>query len=199
MTEHSEMPQPTERSQASEHAFSALLRAWGVPMSPAFEGTVGRVAALWSEHLLAGMHTDVPALLQESTHADAMTPVSALDMGVHLICPHHLTVALGRAHVAYQPGPRIVGFGTLSILVRACTARLILQEEAGDMIAHALVNHLQAQAAVAVIEAMHPCHNVLHARSHTARALTVAHAGDTTAAASLKDLLLAGLRRTEWL
>jgi GTP cyclohydrolase I len=122
--------------------------------------------------------------------------VSLLDLGVQLVCPHHLTVAFGRAHVAYVPGARVAGFGALARLVAACAARVALQEEVTSAIAEALVEHFGARAAVAVIEATHPCHNVLHPRSHGARAVTWASAGEARAKRQLARELRAALGRS---
>lgn len=183
------------RREALEAAFTQLLLAAGREPTGEFAETPARAAELWDAQLLAGVERSFEDLFDEViVDPDRTDPISMLDMGVHLVCPHHLTISFGQAHVAYHPAGKIVGFGTLAELVERATARLVLQEEATDDIARVLQEQLGARAAVAAIEATHPCHNVPHARSHGARALSWATAGDSAIAEDLKELVLAGIR-----
>ena len=186
-----------QRRARAERAFSALLRALGAKAEGELRHGPGRAANLWTEHLLAGEGADLGKAMGRGMAYSAPTPVCIANMGVHLVCPHHLTVAFGKAHVAYLPAGRIAGLGSLSEVARLCTARFILQEQATEDLAQAVVQHLQARTAVALIEATHPCHNVPHGRSHEARAITWAHAGDPAAAPELRASVLAALRRSE--
>ncbi|MEM6731624.1 MAG: GTP cyclohydrolase I, partial [Myxococcota bacterium] len=163
-----------------------------------FAETAARAAELWDAQLLAGTKAPLRDALGDTIEDDARTdPVSMLDMGVHLVCPHHLTISFGMAHVAFEPQGKIVGFGGLAHLVERATARLVLQEEATQDIATTLRETLGAKAAVAAIEATHPCHNVPNARSHGARALTVARSGDEDAAKRLETLIIAAIQRED--
>ena len=177
-----------------ERAFAELLEALGGSDGPEFARTPARATSLWLEHLLAGEGTDLATELGRGHRSDSAAPISVLDVGVHLVCAHHLTVAFGRAHVAYAPQGRVVGFAALARLIRACTARFVLHEEASQNIATALVTHLPAAAAVACIEAVHPCHNVMQPRSHGARAIGWAQAGRPGPARQLRQLLAAARR-----
>ncbi|MEE8408582.1 MAG: GTP cyclohydrolase I [Myxococcota bacterium] len=189
-------PHPSKRTrrEAATRALGDLLTGLGCDLRGELRQTPSRAATLWSEHLLAGEGADLGELLGRGSRSKARAPVLLLDVGVHLVCPHHLTVAFGQAHVAYLPGGRLAGFGALARLINACTARLILQEDAAAMISTALVERLGARAAVAVIEARHPCHNVLHARSHRARAVTWGRHGDATGCRDLSSKLRAAMR-----
>ena len=182
------------RRQRVERAFAELLRALGqAPEGPLLD-TPRRAAALWTDHLLAGEDRDLGALLGSGHPTTATSPISVNDVGVHLLCSHHLTVAFGRAHVAYLPAGRVVGFTALAHLIEACTARFILHEEASQSICNALQAHLGVAAVVACIEAVHPCHNVMHPRSHAARAVGWAQRGPARATRELRQLLLAARR-----
>ncbi len=188
-------PRPALRRAQARRAVADLLAALGCRLRGELAGTPARVAALWTEHLLAGEGADLGALLGRGSGAPSAAPVTLLDVGVHLVCPHHLTVAFGTAHVGYLPRRRVAGFGALARLIHACTARLVLQEDASTAIARALCDHLDAEAAVAVIDATHPCHNVPHGRSHRAHAVTWGQAGSRRGAAELRRLLRAALCR----
>lgn len=171
-------------------AFTELLAALGTPTRPELKLTPTRAAALWLDHLIAGEGADLAAIVgKKASLSSSRSPVSLFNIGVHLVCPHHLTVAFGHAHIAYVPNGRVVGFGPLARLVAAATSRLSLQEDVTDMIANALMQHLGASAAVAVIEAVHPCHNVTQPRSHRAHVVTWAVRGPSRASRELRQQL----------
>src|SRR5512141_241924 len=121
-------PTPSRPGRVSERrlraAFAELTAALGVPPDPELARTPARAAELWARHLVAGAGVDLASTLGEATPSKSTAPVSLFGLGVHLVCPHHLTVAFGQAHVAYVPGGRIVGFGALARLVAAATSRL---------------------------------------------------------------------------
>ena len=179
---------PTQQ-KAVEDAVSGLIQALGHEITGELEATPSRVAELWLGHLLAGHTVDLDALTLSTSASESRDPVSLVNMGVHMVCPHHLTIGFGKAHVAYAPQGKLTGFGSITQLVSACTQRLILQEDAASLIAQTLVTKLEARAAIAVLDATHPCHNVLHPRSHESRAISWARAGEDDVAAQLETML----------
>ena len=111
------------------------------------------------------------------------------DIEVYSLCEHHMLPFFGKAHIAYEPSDHVVGFGALTRLLEHCTQRLNLQEDAGAMAARLLQERLNAKAVCVVIDARHPCHNIIHTRGHDARAITWSHAGDDDAARRLEVIL----------
>jgi GTP cyclohydrolase I len=168
-------------------AFRGLLESLDAPVAGELRQTPERAAALWLDHLTSGEGINLAAVLGRGSPSASASPVSLFGIGIHLVCPHHLTIAFGQAHVAYIPNGRLAGFGALARLVGAASARLALQEEVTDAIADALICGLGARAAVVVLEATHPCHNVLHPRSQRARAVTWAVRGEKSAARRLEQ------------
>jgi GTP cyclohydrolase I len=186
-------PTREQRRSRAERALRDLLTALGCELEGELRGTPRRAAELWSRYLLDGEHQDPAAILGSGSRTRSRAPVTLFNVGVHLVCPHHLTVAFGLAHVGYLPNGRVAGFGALARLIHAGTARLVLQEDASNAIAAAIVEQMGATAAVAVIDAMHPCHNVPHARSHRARAVTWGESGTGAGVRQLRGLVKAGM------
>lgn len=150
-------------------AIQDFLLALGCSLEGDLRKTPERVATLWTEHLLWGeSHTNTDEKPSKGTPSRSTSPVCMRNIGVHLVCPHHLTVAFGHAHVAYIPNGHVLGLKSIAHVVKACTARLVLQEDATQAIADTLVRELGVKAAVATLDAVHPCHNVPHGRSHDA-------------------------------
>lgn len=175
------------RRQRVQAAFHELLVALGYPIRGATAKTPARTARLWLDELLVGENADLREIIGSGSKATSITPVVVTQMGIHLVCPHHLTVAFGVAHIAYVPKKKIVGLGVLSRLARASTARLILQEDATQLMANALHEQLDAAAVVAAIDAEHPCHRLTEPQAHTARAFTWAHAGSVAKCKQLQE------------
>jgi GTP cyclohydrolase I len=173
----------TDRN-AAEQAILAFLRALGHDPreDPELVGTPARVTEAFERELLAGYAVDVAALISaESTPLQAVGPrglVVARDIDVHTICPHHLLPGSGRAKVAYLPGTRLVGIGTLARVVDAYARRLSLQETIGEGVVRALMDHAGARGAVCLLEMRHTCLAARGARQSEASILTVARGGD---------------------
>ena len=130
---------------AAERAIRAFLTALGHdPRNSAIlEGTPARVTEAFAEDLLSGYAVDIPALLLAESEPLAKDGPRGLvivrDVSVATVCPHHLLPALGKAAVAYLPGERIVGIGTIARTVDALARRLTLQETIGDSVVRALM------------------------------------------------------------
>jgi len=180
------------RRRRVAQAFADLMTALGKTPTGALASTPLRAAILWTEHLVPSAKPNLSRLFRSSPRARHHGPVILRELGVHLVCPHHLTIAFGQACIAYCPGKSLAGFGAIARLVEQATGGFVLQEEAARLVAEALVAHLGATAAVVLIEAKHPCHNVTHPRSHKAVAETWAQAGDRREAIQLRTLVLRG-------
>ncbi|MCK5690303.1 GTP cyclohydrolase I, partial [Myxococcota bacterium] len=131
------MSQPEKKKidqQALQEAFTLMLKALGVEKDEQTADSPRLAAALWSEHLLKGYEQTPEEALGKGIPTSSKSAVLSTRLALHMICPHHLTTSLGYAHVAYVPNERIVGFGRLSRLVQAATARLVLQEESTQII-----------------------------------------------------------------
>jgi GTP cyclohydrolase I len=72
-------------------------------------------------------------------------------------CEHHMAPVLGRAHVAYLPGGRVVGISKLTRLVDLYARRLQIQERMTAQIANALEAVLRPRGVAVVVEATHGC------------------------------------------
>jgi GTP cyclohydrolase I len=122
--------------------------------------------------------------------------VIVTDLTFHSMCPHHLMPSRGKAHVAYIPDGRIVGFGRVARLVACYTQRLILQERATHHIANALMTYLPARGAGCVMEAEHLCLAIPGDRHRGSRVLTSAFVGELGEREDLRSRLLAAAGRS---
>lgn len=160
-------------------AVRELLSAIGQnPDSVELEGTPGRVADAYAE-FFAGVGIDPLALLADAVPVgeDTGELVLVRDISLRSVCEHHLLPFRGRAHVAYRPGERVVGLGSLARVVEVLAARPQLQERLGEQIADAVNEGLAPEGVLVVLEASHGCVADRGVRQAEATAVTIASRG----------------------
>ncbi len=186
-----------EKRQAIAEALRGLLEAMGLdPGHKDLQETPRRVAQLWEEEFLSGYDMDPAQILSSPVEGEEdPDSVFVTDLSYHSVCPHHLLPSRGRAHVAYIPDGKIVGFGRIAHLVACFTQRLTLQERACNQIADALVTHLGARGAGCVMEAEHLCLTIPGDKHDSARVLTSAFVGEFKERSDLRGRLMAAAGR----
>lgn len=174
----------------AEAAMAEFLRALGT-----HEGTVDetaeRVTAAYVDELLSGYGVDIAALIVEGSEAvtSAADPIVLRDLATATVCPHHLLVARGEALVAYVPGERVLGLGTLARLVDACSRRFVLQEQIASDITRALIEHAGARGAFCRLVFDHACLQTRGALKSDAKAVTWSAVGTLSPPTALEIVL----------
>jgi len=142
-----------------EAAVRTLLRWAGD--DPDREGLIDtplRVANAWREWF-SGYGLDPDAYLartfEEVDGYDEMVVLRDIPFESH--CEHHLAPIIGKAHVGYLPGGKVVGISKLARVVEAYARRLQVQEKLTAQIADCIERVLQPRGVGVVIEATHEC------------------------------------------
>ena len=162
-----------------EKAVKEILEAIGEdPDRPGLEGTPERVAAMFDE-VFSGLHEDPERILDVTFEAGHDEMVMERNIPFHGICEHHLVPFVGKAHVAYIPGPdgRITGLSKMARLVDSYARRPQLQERLTTQVADTLERVLCPRGVLVVIEAEHLCMSMRGVRKPGATALTSAVRG----------------------
>ncbi len=145
-----------------EKAVKEILIAVGEdPDRDGLLDTPSRVAKAYAE-ILAGYSHDPRDHLDKQFEVDHDEMVLVKDIPFASTCEHHMLPFIGRAHIAYIPGPdgKVCGLSKLARLVDGFARRLQVQERLNGQIADALVDRLGASGAMVVIEAEHLCMTV---------------------------------------
>jgi GTP cyclohydrolase IA len=79
------------------------------------------------------------------------------DIELYSLCEHHLLPFLGKCHVAYIPGKKVVGLSKIARLVNMYARRLQIQERLTSQIAQTINECLRPQGVGVIIEARHLC------------------------------------------
>jgi GTP cyclohydrolase IA len=140
-------------------AVREILEAIGEdPDRDGLRDTPTRVGRMYAE-VCTGLHEQADTHLAVTFEAGHDEMVMVRDIAVQSLCEHHLIPFIGKAHVAYIPGPdgRITGLSKLARLVDAYAKRPQVQERLTAQVADEIDKTLAPRGVMVVIEAEHLC------------------------------------------
>jgi GTP cyclohydrolase I len=146
--------------QRLAEAFGALLRELpGIaPPADQLEAWVERLVSAWADELLGGESEDPATSLGTPLAVSTKRQEVGLnDIAFALVCPHHLTLAVGQASIRYWPRHTVAGPSGLVRLIDTASRRRILQEEAAELIADTLDEVLQPRGLEVILETEQTC------------------------------------------
>jgi len=158
LSKASQDPEKPSRAEAEAAIRTLLLWAGDDPTREGLQDTPARVVRSYEE-FFRGYGEDPIALLartfEEIEGYDEM--IVLRDIRVESHCEHHMVPIIGKAHVAYLPGSRVVGISKLARVVDAYAHRFQIQEKLTAQIANTINDVLQPRGVAVVIEANHQC------------------------------------------
>ena len=173
-----------------ERAVREILLAVGEdPDREGLRETPARVARMYAE-LFAGLHLDPRRHLKKFFTERYDEVVLVRDISFQSMCEHHMLPFLGKAHVAYLPGPRIVGLSKLARVVEEVARRPQVQERMTEQIANLLVEELQVKGVAVIIEAEHTCMTIRGVRKPGSLCITSAMKGHFRTGSSTRAELM---------
>jgi GTP cyclohydrolase I len=160
--------------------------------------TPHRVAKAW-QFMLQGYRQDPEEILNEALFTEKTDEMICIrDIELYSMCEHHLLPFVGKAHVAYIPKGKIVGFSKIPRLVDVFARRLQVQERLTTQIAETLNRLLEPDGVGVVIEAVHMCMTMRGVQKQNSVAVTSAMLGsfrdDRATRTEFLDLLKHGPR-----
>ena len=183
-----------------EAAVAEILAAIGEDVNrPGLAATPKRVAAAYAE-FFAGLAVDPLEHLSEAVDLAAGElgeVVIVRDIEFRSICEHHLLPFIGKAQVAYVPGEKVVGLGSLARVVETLADRPQLQERLGEEIADTIQSGLAPRGVLVVLDAVHQCVTTRGPRQTASSTVTLASRGtlsETSARAEIISLIGGGAR-----
>ncbi len=141
------------------------------------ERTPERVAKAL-QFLTSGYEKDLKDVFNDALFVeDYDEMVLVKDIDVFSLCEHHLLPFIGKCHVAYLPGKKILGLSKIPRLVEMFSRRLQVQERLTTQIAQTLQDALQPRGVAVVIEAIHLCMVMRGVEKQNCKAVTSAMLG----------------------
>lgn len=157
MSEKTKIQRPS-RAEAEDAVRTLIRWAGDDPTREGLRGTPDRVVRSYNE-FFAGYEEDPVAMLERTFEEiegyDEMVVLRDIRMESH--CEHHMVPIIGKAHVAYLPGKRVVGISKLARVVEVYAKRLQIQEKLTAQVANTLQEVLQPRGVAVVMEAGHQC------------------------------------------
>lgn len=162
-----------------ETATTGILTAVGEdPHREGLLNTPRRVARAYEE-LLAGYRVDPLKLLNEAifdVEYDDMVIVRDIDYAS--LCEHHMLPFIGKAHVAYIPGKKVIGLSKIPRIVDMFARRLQVQERMTRQIADFINEVLEPRGVAVVMDGIHMCSMIRGVKKHDSGMTTSAMLGE---------------------
>ncbi|MET0850875.1 MAG: GTP cyclohydrolase I FolE, partial [Candidatus Rokuibacteriota bacterium] len=171
------MPEPdddatTNGDPLTPHVREILKELGEDPEREGLERTPARVAKAF-RYLTSGYGKDVHEVLNEALFTEEYDEMVVVkDIDVFSVCEHHLLPFMGKCHVAYMPGRKIVGLSKIPRLVDMFARRLQVQERLTTQIAQTLNEVLQPRGVAVVMEALHLCMLMRGVEKQNSKAVT---------------------------
>jgi len=127
-----------------------------------FKDTPRRVADMLEEFFNENRYDEEPVRFTQQSDLVVLSGIESFG-----ICPHHLLPISYTASVAYIPHGKVVGLSKLVRVVRDGTSRLVLQEDATEIIADALQKLTDSQDVMVVLRGEHFCMKMRGVRSNS--------------------------------
>lgn len=139
-----------------EDIVTKLLVELGIdPSGQHFEQTPARMARFYREFTRG--YDAKPEQILKTFASSKQDLIAVTDIEFQALCPHHLLVYSGRAHVVYVPDGKVVGISKIPRLVQTLAARLVIQEDLAADIADAFMAVVQPKGCAVKISGKHDC------------------------------------------
>ena len=118
--------------------------------------TPKRIADMFEE-IFSGYSSNIDSQISVF-HAEKYDEIVLVkDIAFQSMCEHHMLPFVGKAHIAYIPGKKLVGLSKLVRIMEHYTRRLQIQERLTNQIADYLNRKLDPIGVMVVMEAEHLC------------------------------------------
>ncbi len=175
--------------------FECIMNALGLDLeNDSLKDTPRRVAKMYVKEIFSGLDPkNYPAIsVFDNTYGyDEM--LVEKDITFYSNCEHHFVPIIGKAHVAYIPGKKVIGLSKINRLVQYFARRPQVQERLTVEIANGLKSALQIEDVAVHIEADHLCVSSRGVHD-TASATCTSYFGGKFQHADMKREFLSNLR-----
>jgi len=148
-----------EKIEHIKYHFTEIMKVLGLDLTDdSLKDTPERVAKMYVNEHFSGLnpaHKPAISLFENSYGYHRM--LVEKDITLYSNCEHHFVPIIGKVHVAYIPGEKVIGLSKINRLVNYYAKRPQVQERLTMQIAQGLQEALGHKNVAVVIEADHLC------------------------------------------
>src|SRR6056297_3964653 len=148
-----------EKIEKIEEHFGKIMQTLGLDLNDeSLSGTPHRVAKMYVKEIFQGLNPkNRPDAKKFSNKYEYRDLVVVKNINVTSFCEHHFLPFLGKAHVAYKSGGRVIGLSKINRMVDYDSRRPQVQERLTLQIADELQGALETDDVAVFIESKHLC------------------------------------------
>ncbi len=139
--------------------FTEIMETLGLDLEDdSLKETPLRVAKMYVDEVFYGLETaNFPKITLVENKFNYDHPVIEVNIVTNSHCEHHFVPIIGKTHIAYIPGKKVIGLSKLNRIVDYFAKRPQIQERLTLQIHQALVAILETEDVAVVTDAMHAC------------------------------------------
>jgi GTP cyclohydrolase I len=139
--------------------FKEIMETLGLDLSDdSLAESPHRVAKMYVDEIFYGLSESAfPKITLVENKFDYDHAVIEVNIVTNSHCEHHFVPIIGKTHIAYIPGKKVIGLSKLNRIVDYFSKRPQIQERLTLQIHQALVEILDTQDVAVVTDAMHAC------------------------------------------
>jgi len=137
-----------------------MLEVLGLDLTDdSLEETPMRVAKMYVDEIFSGLRYDTfpKCTTVENKFCNGDEFVLEKDITLYSDCEHHLRPIIGKAHIAYIPGKKVLGLSKLNRITQYFAQRPQVQERLTQQIAEAIAFITGSNDVMVIVEAAHTC------------------------------------------
>lgn len=168
-----------EKIELIQGHFEKIMLTLGLDLTDdSLKGTPKRVAKLFVNDLFKGLNEkNKPSMSTFENKYQYTEMLVEKDITLYSNCEHHFLPIVGKAHVAYIPGDRVIGLSKINRIVDYFSRRPQVQERLSLQILNELKNVLNTEHVAVYIDAEHMCVSSRGASDQSSSTVTVEYSG----------------------
>jgi GTP cyclohydrolase I len=148
-----------EKIEQIEEKFRDIMNIMGMDLTDdSLQGTPHRVAKMYIKEIFSGLNpANKPAVKLFENKYQYKEMLVERNITFYSNCEHHFVPIIGKAHVAYISGGKVIGLSKLNRIVQFFAKRPQVQERLTIQIAEELKRVMETEDVAVLIDAVHLC------------------------------------------
>jgi GTP cyclohydrolase I len=148
-----------EKIAQIEDKFRDIMNIMGLDLTDdSLQGTPHRVAKMYIKEIFSGLNpANKPAVKLFENKYQYKEMLVERNITFYSNCEHHFVPIIGKAHVAYISGGKVIGLSKLNRIVQFFAKRPQVQERLTIQIAEELKRVMETEDVAVLIDAVHLC------------------------------------------